>query len=195
MKIDTNDLRKHYQSLSDDALLEIDPVDLNPQAQKCLEEEIHVRGLVDDEPIAVDPDGPEPEWLPDAASICTFEAYPGGEAAQQAMEAFNALNDDGIPCFIVPYGITDPDSSRPRREFRIMVPGARSLEATSVLDQRIFNPQIAEEWASHLQELSDEDLRSINPEIICAGFLDRARRLKQAYEEELSHRVPPDDDE
>ncbi len=81
----------------------------------------------------------------------------------------------------------------PRRELRVMVPGGRTLEATSVLDKAIFNPEAEADWRTHLEELSEEDFAAIDPDVICAGFLDRAARLKQAYEDEHARRYPPDE--
>jgi hypothetical protein len=73
-------------------------------------------------------------------------------------------------------------------EYRVLVPGGRNLEALSVLDVRVFNPQIAADWKTHLQELTDAELHAISPGVICAGLLDRAARLKQAYEDEVARR-------
>jgi hypothetical protein len=48
MAVSAEELRRHYQSLSDAALLEIDPAELVAAARTCLEDEIAARGLNDD---------------------------------------------------------------------------------------------------------------------------------------------------
>ena len=72
-------------------------------------------------------------------------------------------------------------------EYSVMVPGALILEATSVLDREIFNPKAEAEWRIHFEMLSDEDLRALT-ETICAGLLDRVKRLKRAYDQEIARR-------
>lgn len=45
MAITADEFRRHYKSLSDAALLELNPEELNPVARGCHEEEIAARGL------------------------------------------------------------------------------------------------------------------------------------------------------
>src|SRR5438876_5170213 len=45
MRIDPEDLRRHYESLSDEGLLDIDRSDLAPVAQEIYDQEITRRGL------------------------------------------------------------------------------------------------------------------------------------------------------
>ena len=72
--------------------------------------------------------------------------------------------------------------------YQVLVPQSLNLEAVSVLDVEIFNPQTEAEWRAHLACLSDDELRELKPEIICAGMLDRAERLKRAYIDEIARR-------
>jgi hypothetical protein len=169
--------------MSDDALLEIDPEDLTPDAQACLDAELDDRGL------GFEGDSPAPEWIDDSISICSFIANPGGTAMKEAGAACEALKSAGIPSHIASEEVGDP----PRRELRVMVPSGRTLEATSVLDKSIFNPEAEADWRAHLEGLSPEDFAAIDPEVICAGFLDRAARLKHAYDDEFARRFPPDE--
>ncbi len=69
-----------------------------------------------------------------------------------------------------------------------MVPGALNLHATSVLDRDLFNADQEENWRTHLEALSDEELAKLSPQVFCAGLLDRAARLKKAYEDEVTRR-------
>jgi hypothetical protein len=69
-----------------------------------------------------------------------------------------------------------------------MVPGALNLKAVSILDRDFFNPELAAEWKTHLETLSDEDFRALNLDDITAGVADRLERLTKAYKDELSRR-------
>jgi hypothetical protein len=190
LQIDLQKLREHFASLSDDALQAIDRTELTESAQVCYDEERAGRGLFPGaEDVAVADGGDEPDWLEDGFCVCAFAAFPGVYAAPDAAKACEALNSADIPCHISTHEIHDPQNSGvPRREFRVMVPGGLNLEATSVLDQKIFNPEIEADWKTHLQALTDEEFEALNAESICAGLLDRADRLRRAYDEELARR-------
>jgi len=41
-------------------------------------------------------------------------------------------------------------------QYRVMVPGNLELEATSVLDRDMVNPESARTWQTHLESLTDE---------------------------------------
>jgi hypothetical protein len=195
VKVDTERLRKQYASMTDEALVELDPVDLTPEAQESLNEELARRGLEEDfEEVALPGEGPQPKWLDDGFCISTFTAHVGMHVAPQAAEACDALRAAGIECYVLPYEFRGKLWAKPTREFRVMVPGGKMLEATSILDQKIFNPEIADDWRVHLETMSDEDFAAIDRDVICAGFLDRAARLKHAYDDEHARRFPPDDE-
>ena len=70
----------------------------------------------------------------------------------------------------------------------VMVPGALSLKASSVLDRDLFDQEMEETWSCHFDRLSNEELRALEPHDICAGLLDSAARLKRAYEAALARR-------
>ena len=71
-----------------------------------------------------------------------------------------------------------------------MVPAALILKATSVLDKAIFNPGIEADWKTQLASLSDDELRELSADDICAGLIDRVERLRRAYESEVARRRP-----
>jgi hypothetical protein len=194
LKVDGEDLRRHYASLSDEALLEIDRTDLVEIAQQCYDEELARRGLTAGRPESDTEDGLQPDWLDDAACACTFDAYPGTDSASDAEQAREVLEAAGIPC-VISHEPQDPpaEGGQPRSEYRVMVPGALNLLATSVLDKEIFNPELEADWKTHLEELSDEELRALDPDAICEGLLDRAERLKRVYHEKATRRglAPP----
>ena len=200
MKIDTEYLRRHYADLSDEALLEIDRSELVEGAQRCYDEEVARRRsmagqdagtapLDDADAADEEEDGPGPEWLESAACVCTFVQMRGIDAQVDAADARDVLKAAGIPCRIALQKTQEEgDAAERQPEWRVLVPGARTLEAVSVLDRDLFNARLEAEWQAHLEVLSDEDLRALNPEKICAGFLDRAERLRRVYRDEMARR-------
>jgi hypothetical protein len=178
-------------------LLEIDPASLTDAARACYESEFAKRDLSpDDVPL---PAGPgleadfdvEPDWIEYAACPCSFTAVPGSNHAHDAEHAREVLRAAGIPCHL---SVASPDP-RPEPvhhfdEYRALVPASLNLKAISVLDKEIFNADLEADWRAHFTELSDEELRALNPEIICAGLLDRVERLRRAYTDEIARRRP-----
>jgi len=202
MEIDREDLRRHYASLSDEELLALDRDELTEVAQKCYDREMERRDLTSSlaEEAAADhwrdqPGGhgmeaeAEPDWLESAAVAASFTSHPGAIQAPEAAQACEVLRAAGVPCQINTVEPDPSDDESPRfTDYQVMVPGALNLIAASILDKEIFNAKLEANWRAHLEELSDEELRVLNPAIICEGFLDRARRLKRAYEDEIARR-------
>ena len=198
MVIDPADLQRHYASLSDEMLLAIDAAELSSAARKCYRREFEKRGLaapVDEAEVfervaaSVEVDnGVKPDWIEDAACACGYASYPGHDAAPDVELAREVLEAAGIPCHVAVFR-SEPDTRRQVwHEFRVMVPGTLTLKATSVLNKEIFNAKSEAEWKAHFEELSDDELRVLDPEVICAGLLDRAKRLKRVYDEEIARR-------
>jgi hypothetical protein len=215
MRIDPEDLRRHYESLSDEGLLEIDRADLVPVAQGIYdreiarrglngppeqEEEAYDRGAPDDqtdeaEDFAGEPlpdegdDGPPPAWLEDAG--CPWSAYmrPGYDYAGNGAEVQAALRGARIPSRVV-VKPPEPEAEQgpPPGLYCVMVPGDLSMRAYSVIQRKIFNPQAEADWRTHLLNLSDEQLRRLRPDDFCGEYLDKAERLKRAYLEEIARR-------
>jgi len=69
-----------------------------------------------------------------------------------------------------------------------MIPAGLHLHAISVLDVKIFNPEMEEEWKTHFGFMSDADVVAMNPKELTAGLLDRAERLERVYAEERKRR-------
>jgi len=202
MRIDAEDLRRHYASLSDGELAELDRNDLVEMAQKIYDEEVARREALQpeeaEEPVEDEDDaspvgesadwdadsGPPPEWLEDAACAYSVEVHRRHPDTADMLRARSALRAAGIPCFAV----TEPTERDDVELCSLLVPGALTLHATSVLDRDIFNPQQEESWRTHLGALTDGDLRALDPDIFCAGMLDRAARLRKTYEGELARR-------
>jgi hypothetical protein len=202
MQISTEELRKHYASLSDEALREIHPDDLTDAARKCYEEEIksrrpapapaarqEVEDIDDDvDGAALDVDEEEPDWLESAECVCSFRHLRSMQGVD-ASTARDALLSAGVPCHLVltPAGSGEGDGAQ-YDEYELMVPPGVYLKAKSVLDEQLFNAEIESGLKAHLAALSDEDLQSITPDEICAGLRDLMERLTQAYHDEVARR-------
>lgn len=199
MQIDTMYLREHYASLSDEAFAEINPDELVDAARKCYDEEAARRQPAPDQqeepPETIDVDAPvdsgaddEPAWIDTAACACSFSQMREQTNADRTADACDALRAAGIPCHVVCEELDRERTESPVIEYRVMVPGALALHATSILDRDLFNEDFIEDWKTHLEELPDRDLGALDPRIFCAGLLDRAERLKKAYGDELARR-------
>jgi hypothetical protein len=200
LKVDLAYLRRHFASLSDEALRAVNRAELVDAALKCYDEEVAQRQPARRQATAPPRETPAPEeeeqpaaelavgasaepgWMEKAACVCTFVYVPEGDAAVQADEARQVLEDAGIPCRI------SLEKSRDGSEYRVLVPDAHNLEAVSILDREIFNSKLEAEWRAHFEVLSDDELHALDPEVICEGLLDRAERLRRAYEDELNRR-------
>jgi hypothetical protein len=174
--------------LSDEALLDLDRSELVEDAQSFYDHEIRQRGLTpegSDDPAGEA--GPKPAWLDEA--VCAAE-FGGMNSTSDAESARDVLEDAGIPCYLQMQD-RDPSGDRRRQSqsgFRLLVPGKFNLEAMSVLDKEIFNAEIEAEYRRHFEQLSDEELRAVKPEVLLAGLSDRIERMTRAYNEELARR-------
>ena len=124
-----------------------------------------------------------------AFPVTTFSGTDLGST--DAADALAALKKAGIPCEITKHEVDPADEpiGPPHIEYRVMVPSAFGMQATSVLDIEIFNERFAAEWETQLEALSDEELRTVNIESLCAGLRDRAERLRSAYARVLKKRL------
>ena len=211
MKLNIEDLRRHYASLSDDALRAIDRTELVEMAQHCYDQELAqreplkktalprqvIRAAPLDEPeldeVAtgeLDLEGGDtPEWLEEAACVCTFSSSTGNSATSDAENAREVLMDADIPCHVMLHHIEPGDTPAPRAEYRVMVPGGLNFQAASVLDKEIFNAEIEAEWRAHFAVLADEELLGVNTEVLFGGLIDRIERVRRAYDEEVARRT------
>jgi hypothetical protein len=62
------------------------------------------------------------------------------------------------------------------------------LQAVSILDKEVFNPESEERLTTYFETLSDNELLVLDTEILVAGWLDRVDRLRKAYRKELANR-------
>jgi hypothetical protein len=221
MRIDPEDLRRHYASLSDEVLLDIDRADLAPVAQGIYDREIARRRLdrppeqdVEEEayrrplpvvkpganwdfvgqPGADAGDGPPPAWLEDAACAWSALIYPTGDYAFTEAEVQTALRDAGIPNRIVVKPPAPAPPSKPLSLYCVMVPGDLATRACGVVQRKVSNRIAEDEWRSQLHSFSDEELLALNPADFWDALLDRAARMQRAYLDEMAHRklqAPP----
>jgi hypothetical protein len=214
MRIDPEDLRRHYESLSDEGLLDIDRDQLVEIAQGIYDQEIAHRGLdglaepdaeaydspaPDDQPDEAGdaagefgPDegdgGPPPAWLDEAACPWSTYMHPGVDCAGTGAEVQAALRAAGIPSRVVVKPPEPEPPPTPRSLYCVMVPGDLSMRAYNAIERQVFIPQAEAVWRSHLLGLSDEELRALKPDDFCGAYLDRAERLKRAYLDEIARR-------
>jgi hypothetical protein len=194
MAIDAEQLRKHYASLSDEELVAINRNDLTELAQKPFDREIERRGLTAleaepadissdpwDEPIETDDedveDDPEDDFF-----VATSFSDPG-----DALEAMKVLEAAGIPSRTEILETGEQFVGR-SVEHQVFVPAGQTLLATSILSRDYYNPKMEAEWKVQFESLTDEQLASLNPDLLVAGLLDQVERLRRAYNEERRRR-------
>src|SRR5260221_851234 len=202
MHIDPEQLREQYDSLSDEALLQIHRADLIEDARRIYDDELARRQLVpgkmvekhsSPEAAKVDIEFPldedQADWLEAGAEVFAVADLAGSVPAPQAQRVQDVLLAAGIPCHLelteVPQ---DADSEDPNRRSRVLVPGQLSLYATSILDRDIYNEDFEGLWKTQLEAFSDKELRDMKPEVVLCGLFDRLERAKKVYSEELARR-------
>jgi hypothetical protein len=215
MRIDPEDLRRHYESLSREELLDIDRSDLSPVAQGIYDQEVARRGLDHPPPEAEEEggyhralpvmkpganwdfgnqlgddtdDGPPPAWLEEAACPWSASMHPSVNYTGTGAEIQKALREAGIPSRIVVKPPEPEPPSEPRNQYCVMVPGELATRANCIVERQVFNRMAVAEWRSQLQSFSDEELRVLNPEDFWGALLDRAETMKQAYLDEMARR-------
>jgi hypothetical protein len=187
VQLDPKDLRRHYSSLSDEALLDINRDDLTAVAQSCYDEEVASRQLVSAGEAATASDDAEiqieSDWLESAAVACSF----GPQDTADLEQACGILENADVPYQINARDEQD-SQGQPYQIQDVMVPAPLQLLALSALDQEMFNERHEADWRAHLGNLSDDDFATVHIEDLTAGMLDRVERLKRVYADELARR-------
>jgi hypothetical protein len=164
-------------------------------AQGIFRDELTRRGLTEE--AAVHHPEAAPDWLEEAAQVLSVAVYTRADPqAVQAGDAQAALRAAGIPCFLEERELLPEPVETVRTaatEVRVLVPGKLNLQATSILDRDLFNQEFEDTWKTHLEMLTDEELREMKPEVVFCGLFDRVERVKRAYREELERRAPPEE--
>ena len=191
MKLDTEFLRRHYAEMSDEELRSMDRDDLVGAAQQIFDEEIARREAPAQAASRafVQPDeAVEQDWLEDAAEAYSSYARRGTtDPSEGSVDARDVLEAAGIPCRLELHEEPEQDEQMQFR-WRVLVPGKLVHRAMSVLDRDIFNADFEAELKTHLEMLSDEELRVMEPQYAFCGLYDRLERINRAYDEELSRR-------
>src|SRR5579862_8373587 len=144
MTIDPEYLRLHYASLSDEALLAVDRTELVEAAQKCYADELSRRQIpsgrrpvernapptlsepsseeAEDDAYPLD-DADKPEWLEEAAEVYSRTDLPGAAPADDIVDARDALEAAGIPCYLDLSEIPEETNAarKPTHVWRVMV--------------------------------------------------------------------------
>jgi len=192
MPLDTEFLRQHYASMPDEELQSIDPTDLVEAARRIFNEELAKREAPA-QPIrrsaAAQPvEEVEEDWLQDAAEAFSSYARQGTtNPSEGSVDARDVLEAAGIPCHLEL--VEEPDQGEQMQyRWRVLVPGKMIHRATSVLDRDMFNAEFEAQWKAHLELLTDDELRVMQPEYAFCGLYDRLERINRAYDEELQRR-------
>jgi hypothetical protein len=198
MQIDPQELQQRYSAMEEDQLLSIDRDDLTEEAQSVYDYEVKRRKLnnksfikknaeEDDDSFIrgdafFDDEGEEFNQMENGACACSFADQHGSDAARTAAKAMEALQAAEIPCWIA------ETEEAGHKTLNVMVPGSLIMHATSIVDRDVFNDEYEFEWRTHLESLSDKELSILDPELICAGMLDRVARIKKNYIAEMRRR-------
>lgn len=173
--------------MTDEELRSTDRNELSDLAQECFDEVLASRKLGTLAkrlgPLPT-PGDPAPYWLPDAVEVCSFQVGRGQRYAENAKNVCNILHEAGIPTY-VRQSLEEPDEPQ---HLTVFVPDYLSLNANAVLDVEVFNEELERQYTAHFAQLSDLQLRDTKVDDLCAGFLDRARRLRRTYENALTER-------
>jgi hypothetical protein len=192
MQLDIEFLRQHYAAMSDEELREINREDLVEAARRIYDDEIEGRKASVPAPVRRS-SGPKDEeveldWLDDAAEAYSNYVTRGRDSySAEVAQARDVLEAAGIPAHMELY--EEPGAEGEQRfRWRVLVPGRLIHRATSVLDRDIFNAEFEAQWKAHLEMLSDEELRVMEPQYAFCGLYDRLERIDRAYDEELQRR-------
>ena len=132
MPIDPADLRRHYASLTDEALLEIERDELVDAAQHIYDDELAERGIVLEAPADSAPAdaAPQEDWVL-AASYLT---------AEEANLAHSMLEGADIPCRLA---ANNTSAWTGTGEIRLLVPEKMLIEAETILGAPISDEELA----------------------------------------------------
>jgi hypothetical protein len=168
VQVNLDDFRRHFESLSDEALLSTDRGELVAAAQSCYDEEVERRGL--NAP-------PDDESSEPAAEVAAHGVDPANELVviatynipEEASLARGLLQSAGIP-----YQIDNEFAALGGLQLRLWVPKALEADAIEILEM----------------EISDEDLAA---QAEAAGMLEMEESAnEESGEEELQEETGHD---
>jgi hypothetical protein len=204
MQIDRRELAKHFASMTDEELFEQKREELTDTAQMVYDQEIAHRERnkafaprIKDKKVEASseydrPDEDEilePDWHQDGIVACSFAYIPGNNAMEQTLKAQVALQAAEIPSHLRRKRDIDVNGEPGRSEsLEVLVPVGLAVHAASILDRDLFNDEFETYWRDHLGMLSNEDLMALDPDIFCAGLMDKLSRMKKIYADEMAKR-------
>jgi Putative prokaryotic signal transducing protein len=147
MQIDPEEFRRHYDSLSDEALIEIDSDELVDVARQCYEEELARRGIAfETEPAVASAESATHESWVLAATYLT---------AEEANMAHAMLESAAIPARLASNNTSAWSGTG---ELRLMVPPEFLEEAENILASEISDEDlIAQAEAESPPDSADEE--------------------------------------
>lgn len=146
MQIDPEESRRYFDSLSDEALLEIDRDELVEVAQQCYDVELANRGITFEYEAEAEPAEPaaQGDWVLAAT-------YLNGEEANLA---HSMLESAGIP---VRLAANNTSSWTGTGELQLLVPAAMLEEAEVILASEISDEELAAQAEAEAPPDSDEE--------------------------------------
>jgi hypothetical protein len=151
MEVNLEDFRRHFELLSDEALLATNRDDLVAKAQACYDDEVARRGL--NAPVPEEEEEEQPvthQTSPgeELVLIATYSIYEEANLARGLLESAE-----------IPYQLQNEYLALGGIELRLMVPAAYEEEALQVLDSEIPEEELAAqaEAAGVWHEESEDD--------------------------------------
>lgn len=132
MTINTDDFRRHFEILSDDALLATNRDDLVESARQCYDEEVARRNL-NQETESAEPSAMQP--VPEGDRLVSIGTFMSGEEANLAR---GLLEDGGIPAILA-----NEHSGLGMFQLELKVPENFVDQALEILEMEISEEELA----------------------------------------------------
>jgi hypothetical protein len=147
MNVSLDDFRKHFELLSDDALLETNRDELVPTAQQCYDAEVARRGLKTPEAEAEDPEVlPSPE--PEGGKLVHIETFIIPEEASLARGLLTSAE--------IPFMMENELAPLGGFQIQLLVPEDYVDDAREILEHEITEEELAAQ-AEAAGEFGEED--------------------------------------
>lgn len=137
MELNIEELRKRVATLTDQALLEVNPDDLVDSARAVYEAELASRGLAWSKAPEVDESGPLPLSKEDLVSLGKFETV------DEARFVRTMLENEGIPALFVGELTPGKAGGDPLAGLELMTPASFFEQAQLVLNTEISEEELA----------------------------------------------------
>jgi len=151
VEISLDDFRRHFELLSDAALLETNREDLVESARGCYDEEVARRGLnsppASDEIVAAEPAAESPELI----VIATYNIPEEASLARGLLESAE-----------IPYHLENEFAALGGFQLRLLVPAPFEADALEILEAEISDEELAAqaEAAGIPEEDSEEETQA-----------------------------------